>query len=61
MSTMTGLLVAAAIGLVLLPTSWWVTDRLEEDNDFCNACHLPNGTRLIRCCVLISTSALPRI
>lgn len=22
------------------PGSWWVTDRLEQDNDFCNACHL---------------------
>jgi hypothetical protein len=32
-------LLAAALG-------WGVTDRLERDDDFCNACHLPGGTPL---------------
>lgn len=26
--------------LVAAPAGWWFSDRLEEDNDFCNACHL---------------------
>ncbi|MDH3685435.1 MAG: cytochrome c3 family protein, partial [Myxococcales bacterium] len=25
---------------------WGVSDRLEQNNDFCNACHLPGGTPL---------------
>ncbi len=25
---------------------WGVSDHLEQDNDFCNACHLPDGTPL---------------
>lgn len=27
---------------------WVVIDRLEQDDDFCNACHLPSGERLHR-------------
>jgi len=27
---------------------WQWTDRLDRDNDFCNACHLPGGTPLHR-------------
>lgn len=26
--------------------AWGVSDRLEQRNDFCNACHLPDGTPL---------------
>lgn len=32
--------VALAIACVALPTSWVVSDRMEQDNDFCNSCHL---------------------
>ena len=40
-------LVAAGVaGAVTAPTGWWVTDRLERRNDFCNACHLPDGAAL---------------
>ena len=28
------------------PLGWVVTDRLEQDNDFCNACHLDAATPL---------------
>jgi nitrate/TMAO reductase-like tetraheme cytochrome c subunit len=30
----------ALAGLILTPVGWLVTDRLERNNDFCNACHL---------------------
>ncbi len=33
-------LVAVAAGIVSAPVGWVVTDRLEQDNDFCNDCHL---------------------
>lgn len=37
-------LVASAVvfasAVVLAPVGWIVSDRLEQDNDFCNACHL---------------------
>lgn len=33
---------AAATGAL----GWRVSDRLEQRNDFCNACHLPGGTPL---------------
>ena len=36
-------LVAGAVGA---PSGWWITDRLEQANDFCNACHLEAGVRL---------------
>lgn len=42
------LLVAAALGMAGASTGWWVTDRLEQDNDFCNACHLASGVALHR-------------
>jgi nitrate/TMAO reductase-like tetraheme cytochrome c subunit len=38
-----GLALAAAVAA---PTGWLVTDRLEQDDDFCNACHLPSGPPL---------------
>ena len=34
------LLAAMATALVGAPIGWTVSDRLEQDNDFCNACHL---------------------
>ena len=34
------------IGLVLGAVSWGVSDRYEQRNDFCTACHLPDGTPL---------------
>ena len=40
------LLLAALAGLMMAPLGWWVTDRLEADNDFCNACHLEPGLPL---------------
>lgn len=44
--SMTGLLFAAVLLFVSFPTVWWATDRLESNDDFCNACHLPTGIRL---------------
>lgn len=38
-----GILVA---GAVLLPVGWLGSDFLEQDNDFCNACHLASGVAL---------------
>jgi nitrate/TMAO reductase-like tetraheme cytochrome c subunit len=38
-----GLLLASA---VCAPLGWIATDRLEERNSFCNACHLPSGNVL---------------
>ncbi len=32
--------------LLLFGVGWAVSDRLERRNDFCNACHLPDGTLL---------------
>lgn len=41
------LLAAACVGGALAaPTGWLVTDRLEQDDDFCNACHLEPGLPL---------------
>lgn len=34
------LALAASMGAVAAPVGWVVTDRLERNNDFCNACHL---------------------
>ena len=36
-------LLLACVGAVLAPAGWMVTDHLEQDDDFCNACHLPAG------------------
>jgi hypothetical protein len=32
--------------LLLVAASWPLSDRLEQRNDFCNACHLPSGVAL---------------
>jgi hypothetical protein len=40
------LALAAGAGLALGVAGWTVTDRLEQDDDFCNACHLPDGATL---------------
>jgi formate-dependent nitrite reductase cytochrome c552 subunit len=41
------LAVAALLAAVVAgPAGWLVSDRLERDNDFCVACHLPDGSRL---------------
>lgn len=34
------LAIIGAVGIVSFPAGWLVTDHLERDNDFCNACHL---------------------
>jgi nitrate/TMAO reductase-like tetraheme cytochrome c subunit len=40
------LVVAAAAGMLAASGGWVITDRLEQDNDFCNACHLEPGLPL---------------
>jgi len=37
---------AVACALLVGVIAWGVSDRLEQGNDFCNACHLPDGTPL---------------
>ena len=32
--------------VLMAALSWPVSDRIEQRNDFCNDCHLPNGTPL---------------
>lgn len=39
---------AIALAAVSAPAGWLVTDHLEQDNDFCNACHLSPGEPLHR-------------
>jgi len=39
-------LFAAAVAIVSAPLGWWGTDRLEQDDAFCSACHLPSGEPL---------------
>ena len=41
-------LVAIAAAAVGVPLGWVISDRLEENNDFCNACHLTPDTPLHR-------------
>jgi nitrate/TMAO reductase-like tetraheme cytochrome c subunit len=41
----TGLVLVCAVSA---PIGWLATDRLEAQNDFCNACHLPSGEALHR-------------
>lgn len=36
----------AVAGVVAAPIGWGLTDVLERDDDFCNACHLPSGRPL---------------
>lgn len=40
-----GLWIVAA-GIVAMPAGWFVSDALERQNDFCNACHLEPGVPL---------------
>ena len=40
------LVLGVLAGGVAGPAGWWLTDRLEQDDDFCNACHLPDGVPL---------------
>jgi hypothetical protein len=40
------LCVALAAALLLGAAGWAVTDRLEQDDDFCNACHVSAGVPL---------------
>ena len=42
------LVVVIVAGAASVPTGWLVTDHLEQDNDFCNACHLESGVALHR-------------
>jgi len=42
----TALVAATAAAALCAPVGWVVTDRLERDNDFCNACHLEPGVPL---------------
>ncbi len=35
--------IVGAVSFVLAVVGWFGTDALEANNDFCNACHLPNG------------------
>ena len=39
-------LIGASLLLLRGGDGWGVSDRLEQRNDFCNACHLPDGTAL---------------
>jgi nitrate/TMAO reductase-like tetraheme cytochrome c subunit len=41
-------LAAAVLGAVSAAAGWWATDRLEQDDDFCNACHVSRGVPLHR-------------
>jgi hypothetical protein len=40
------LLVLGVAGVIAAPAGWFGTDVLEQDNDFCNACHLEPGLPL---------------
>lgn len=40
------LLYLGIAGAIAAPLGWFGTDRLEQDNDFCNACHLEPGVPL---------------
>lgn len=35
--------IVALAAIVAAPTGWMVSDAVERQNDFCNACHLPDG------------------
>jgi nitrate/TMAO reductase-like tetraheme cytochrome c subunit len=39
-------LVLGLAGLVAAPVGWFGSDAIEQDNDFCNACHLEPGVPL---------------
>jgi hypothetical protein len=36
---------AAVVLLLVSPIGWVASDSLEQDNEFCNACHLEDGVR----------------
>ncbi len=38
--------VAVGAGIVSAPVGWVVTDHLEQDNEFCNACHVEEAVPL---------------
>lgn len=40
------LLLATTLVFLVVPAAWWTTDLLEADDDFCNSCHLSDGTPL---------------
>lgn len=40
------LLIALVVGFAAGPAGWWASDRLEADDAFCTACHLPSGEPL---------------
>jgi len=42
------LAVVAGLGAAAAPAGWWVADRLEQHNDFCNSCHVEPGVPLHR-------------
>jgi nitrate/TMAO reductase-like tetraheme cytochrome c subunit len=39
-------LAVIALALVAAPLGWWASDRVEENDAFCTACHLPSGAPL---------------
>jgi hypothetical protein len=39
-------LMGASLGVVLGTVGWIATDHLEQDDDFCNACHVSAGIPL---------------
>jgi nitrate/TMAO reductase-like tetraheme cytochrome c subunit len=39
-------LLGASLGAVLAAAGWVATDHLEQDDDFCNACHVSTGAAL---------------
>ena len=40
------IVIAAISSALAAPLAWWGTDRLEESDSFCSACHLPSGAPL---------------
>ena len=42
------LVIAIVAGIAAMSMGWLVTDHLEQDNDFCNACHLDSEVALHR-------------
>lgn len=40
------LAIGGIAALVVAPAGWFATDVLEQDDDFCNACHLSDGVPL---------------
>ena len=40
------LLASAVLAAIAAPIGWWGSDRLEENDAFCSACHLPSGAPL---------------